>query len=66
MSEEEKLKMIEKYINTLEENQQLKYNWNKLKEYISNEWYSYDNDSVEFEVAKDILDKMKEMIGGDK
>ena len=66
MSEEEKLKMIEKYINTLEENQQLKYNWNKLKEYIGTEWYSYDNDSVEFEVAKDILDKMEEMIGGDK
>ena len=48
------------------ENEQLKDNWNKLKEYISNEWYSYDNDSVEFEVARDILDKMEEMIGGDK
>lgn len=43
-----------------------KDNWNKLKEYIGTEWYSYDNDSVEFEVAKDILDKMEEMIGGDK
>ena len=48
------------------ENEQLKDNWNKLKEYISTEWYSYDNDSVEFEVAKDILNKMEEMIGGDK
>ena len=66
MSEEEKLKMIEKYINTLEENQQLKYNWTKLKEYISTEWYSYDNDSVEFKVARDILDKMEKMIGGNK
>ena len=55
------------YINQLEkENEQLKDNWNKLKEYIGTEWYSYDNDSVEFEVAKDILDKMEEMIGGDK
>ena len=26
----------------------------------------YHEDSVEFEVAKDILDKMEEMIGGDK
>lgn len=41
-------------------------NWNKLKEYIGTEWYSYDNDSVEFEVARDILNKMEEMIGGDK
>lgn len=56
-----------KYIKNLQqENKQLKDNWNKLKEYISTEWYSYDNDSVEFEVAKDILDKMEEMIGGDK
>ena len=56
-----------KYIKNLQqENKHLKDNLNKLKEYISNEWYSYDNDSVEFEVAKDILDKMEEMIGGDK
>ena len=55
------------YIKQLQqENKQLKDNWNKLKEYIGTEWYSYDNDSVEFEVAKDILDKMEEMIGGDK
>ena len=36
-------------------------NWNKLKEYVSAEWYSYDNDSVEFEVAKDILNEMQEL-----
>ena len=53
------LEMKQKY-------EKLKDNWNKLKEYIGTEWYSYDNDSVEFEVAKDILDKMEEMIGGDK
>ena len=49
-----------------QENKNQKDNWNKLKEYIGTEWYSYDNDSVEFEVAKDILDKMEEMMGGDK
>ena len=56
-----------KLLNETEEQyKKQKDNWNKLKEYISNEWYSYDNDSVEFEVAKDILDKMEKMIGGDK
>jgi hypothetical protein len=40
-------------------------NWNKLKDYVSAEWYSYDNDSVECEVAKDILDKMQELEGSD-
>ena len=60
-------KLLVSYIEELQqENKQLKDNWNKLKEYISTEWYSYDNDSVEFEVARDILDKMEEMIGGDK
>lgn len=52
--------------NCFELNKNQKDNWNKLKEYINTEWYSYDNDSVEFEVARDILDKMEEMIGGDK
>ena len=56
-----------KLLNETEEQcKNQKDNWNKLKEYINTEWYSYDNDSVEFEVAKDILDKMEEMIGGDK
>lgn len=50
-----KLKELQK------ENKQLKCNWNKLKEYVGIEWYSYDNDSVEFEVAKDILNKMEEL-----
>ena len=56
-----------KLLNETEEQyKKQKDNWNKLKEYISTEWYSYDNDSVEFEVARDILNKMEEMIGGDK
>ena len=59
--------LLVSYIEELQqENKQLKDNLNKLKEYIGTEWYSYDNDSVEFEVAKDILDKMEEMMGGDK
>lgn len=41
-----------------------KDNWNKLKEYICAEWYSYDNDSVEFEVAKEILNKMQKLEKG--
>ena len=48
----------------IKENQQLKDNWDKLKEYVSAEWYCYDNDSVEFEVAKDILNKMRELEQG--
>ena len=45
------------------ENKQLKDNWNELKEYIGAEWYCYDNESVECEVAGDILDKMQELQG---
>lgn len=47
------------------ENKQLKDNWTKLKEYIGAEWYCFDNESVEFEVAKDILNKMIELEGSD-
>lgn len=43
----------------------LKNNWNKLKEYIGSEWYCFDNESVEFEVAKSILNKMQELEGSD-
>lgn len=46
-----------------DENQTLKDNWDKLKEYIGAEWYCYDNESVECEVAGDILDKMQELQG---
>lgn len=52
---------LEEYKNVTDENKKLKDNWNKLKEYVGVEWYSYDNDSVEFEVAKDILNKMQEL-----
>lgn len=39
-------------------------NWNKIKEYIGTEWYCFDNESVEFKIAKDILDKMQELKQG--
>lgn len=69
-------KMYEKYSSEVErmqkciddllqENKQLKNNWNELKDYIGAEWYSYDNESVECEVAGDILDKMQEIEGSD-
>lgn len=44
----------------------LEDNWNKLRKHVGLEWYSYDNESVEFEVAKDILNKMQELEGSDK
>ena len=47
--------------NVTDENKKLKDNWNKLKEDVRVEWYSYDNDSVEFKVSKDILNKMQEL-----
>lgn len=52
------------YIKLQQENKILKDNWNKLKEYISSEWYCFDNESVEFEVAKSILNKMHELEQG--
>lgn len=54
-------KLQDKYKQLQQENKQLKDNWNKLKEYIGIEWYCFDNESVEFEIAKDILYKMQEM-----
>nr|DAL31274.1 MAG TPA_asm: C2H2 type zinc-finger protein [Caudoviricetes sp.] len=50
--------------SNVEENKQLKDNWNNLKKYIGSEWYCFDNESVEFEVAKKILNKMQELEQG--
>ena len=62
----EKVKDENQKLQTIANNcKQLKDNWDKLKEYVSAEWYCYDNDSVEFEVAKDILNKMQELENGD-
>ena len=58
--------VIENYISkpyeeTIEE---LEHNWNELKKYIGSEWYCFDNESVEYDVAKDILNKMQELEEG--
>lgn len=56
---EEDRKLLLNHVN------QLQSNWNSLKEYIGEEWYCFDNESVEHEVAKNILDKMNELEGVD-
>lgn len=48
---EEKNKEIDRLNNVI----------NELEKYIGEEWYCFDNESVEFMVARDILDKMKEL-----
>lgn len=60
----ELLNIIKDYELLEKENKQLKDNWNKLKEYIGTEWYCFNNESVEFEVAKSILSKMQELEKG--
>lgn len=42
----------------------LEDNWIKLKDLLGSEWYCFDNESVEFEVAKSILNKMQELEQG--
>lgn len=44
-----------------QENQQLIDNWEKLACYIIQEWYCFDNESVEYKVSNSILDKMQEL-----
>ena len=57
----------DEYKGTLQEQiNQLQSNWNSLREYIGEEWYCFDNESVEHEVAKNILNKMNELEGKDK
>ena len=51
-------------VTIFEQNQKiidLEDNWDMIKEYIGTEWYCFDNESVEFKIAKDILDKMQEL-----
>ena len=71
--QKERIKYLERSNNRredtiLEQRQEistLEDNWNKLKEYIGSGWYCFDNESVEFEVAKSILNKMQEVEGSD-
>lgn len=50
----------------LKEIERLNYIINNLINYIGQEWYCFDNESVEFYVAKDILNKLQELKGEDK
>lgn len=52
---------IQNYKNRQQELDQYKNNWEELKKYIGKEWYCFDNESLEFEIAKSILNKMKEL-----
>lgn len=56
------LNLLLDYITGLQqENKQLKSTLTELEEYIGQEWYCFDNESIEFEVAKDILDKIQKL-----
>lgn len=50
--------------NIKDENQKLVKVIDELEKHICSEWYCFDNESVEFEVAKDILNKLTELKGG--
>lgn len=54
-----KLKSRNKLLSA--ENSYYKNIINELEKYISQEWYCFDNESVEHEVAKNILNKLKEL-----
>lgn len=58
---EERDKLLDYITNLQQELQRKDNNWNELKKHIGEEWYCYDNESIEFKVAKDILDKIKEL-----
>ena len=75
ITENEQLKndnadLKERYNNTFEchcnrvQVEKLQNNWNELKKYISAEWYCFDNESVEFEVARKIMKKAQELEQG--
>ena len=36
---------------------------NELRKYIGSEYYCFDNESLEFKIAKDILNKLQELKG---
>lgn len=50
-----------KYDLIKKENKQLKDILYKIKKYICSEFYCFDNESTEFNVAKIILDKINEL-----
>ena len=68
--QKEKIWQIEEYQKAIDDvtskKMDLEHNWNELKKYISSEWYCFDNESTEYEVAKDVLDKMTELERGEE
>ena len=60
------LKVLDYITNLQQENERLNNIINELEKYIGAEWYCFDNESVEFEVAKVILNKLQELKGSDK
>lgn len=69
LQEYEKLKEDNRKLNNrinslIKIKEKKEHNWNELKKYIGSEWYCFDNESVEYDVAKDILDKMQELEEG--
>ena len=55
------IKLVKENKRLQQENKQLKSILTELEEYIGQEWYCFDNESIEFEVAKDILNKIQEL-----
>ena len=54
------------YIRLQQENEQLKSNWNKLKDYIVKEYYMYLPLEASTKSITILIDKMKELEGSDK
>ena len=54
--------LLEK-INAEQEIERLNNIINELRKYISSEYYCFDNESLEFKIAKDILNKLQELKG---
>lgn len=53
--------LIDEIFDLHQELDQYKNNWEEIKKYIGEEWYCFDNESLEFEIAKSILNKMKKL-----
>ena len=56
--------LVNAFNEVCEKYYKLQNNWNELKKYICAEWYCFDNESVEFEVARKIMEKAQELEQG--
>ena len=64
--EKEKDRLGKLFYERNEENIKLNNIINELERYIGNEYYCFDNESLEFKIAKDILDKLQELKGSNE